>query len=735
MWLGPYRGLTVFQFLSAICTKSIGCSSHTCRTMDDDAVGLFQEWFSTISSILKQSGRLKEISSQFGKLRSDEDRVSFGLSLACVHDVMTMKPSFKPKSATESTKLRNEGNKLYQKNRYHEALKVYSRSILSAPFDSNGRELSLAFANSSAVLFHLKDYSQCLQGIQPALSHNYPEELRYKLFDRQGKCFIELGNNDKALECFNKAKQALNDSKLDYSKKEIWSKDLEKEICECQRKEIHKSEMPGDHASSNESFLKRRFELPQLTHGSSSKFLSASCAFDVAASQVTGRHPVATRDVYVGDILVIEKPFASVLLPRHLETHCYHCLRRATNIPIPCCQCSTVRYCSEACAKQSWDSCHSIECQYLDLIHQAGLGGNDLLALRIVAKAGYKCLMNFRQKLQQGLCNVSGRDSGCREEGTYNSEDYLPIYCLVTHSDDRSMSDLFRRTMISVFLLKILQGGGFFDGEACSQNDLAFIGSLILRHLQSNPCNAHEVSELQLNLNSVATSETDEIAAGIYATLSLFNHCCDPSVTRNFYGDTCVVRAIKNIPKGQEISDNYGSLCALSVKAERHEKLRSQYYFTCHCVACEEDFPLYSDIPITASRVFKCEKCRTPLRQATGCAADHVRGHVANHGASPVAGHMSSSTKGGEQSAECPKCQHTYNLSEMRATLNASEDLYQKAMDSLLLKADAEGNVAVLEAHLRLLEKMVCRPWKDFNNCQEAIKQCYSIMGNCHVMR
>ena len=684
--------------------------------MNDDAGGLFQEWFNSISNVLNQSGHLKEISSQFGKLNSDEERVSFGLNLACVHDVMTVEPSFHPKSATDSTKLRNEGNKLYQKNRYHEALEVYSCSILNAPFESNGKELSLAFANSSAVLFHLKEYHQCLQGIRQALSHDYPEELRYKLFDRQGKCLLELGKNGKALGCFKKAKQALNESKLDYNKREIWSKDLEMEICKSQERAVQENEMSEEQTINNEDVLKKAFHLPQLTHGQNSKFVSASNAVDITTSHVTGRHPIATQDINVGDILVIEKPFASVLLPRYLETHCYHCLRCVT-VPIPCLQCSTVRYCSEACAKQSWDSYHSLECRYLDLIHQAGLGGNGHLALRIVAKAGYKFLNDFRPEIEQGLCNSSGRESGCRVDGTYNSADYLPIYCLVTHSEDRSISDLFRRTMVAVFLLKILQGGSFFGEKPCSHKDFAFIGGLILRHLQSNPCNAHEVSELQLNLNSVATSETVEIAAGIYATLSLFNHSCDPSVTRNFYGDTCVVRAIKNIRMGQEISDNYGTLCALSIKAERHEKLRSQYYFTCSCNACEGDFPLYSDIPNTASPVFKCENCLTPLQHMS----DHTTGHVTD------------SSKG--ETAVCKECQLSYNLAEMQAVLKASEDNYHKAMDALLLKADAEGTLAVLESHLRLLEKSVCRPWKDFNNCQEAMKQCFSIMGNCHVTR
>ena len=692
--------------------------------MSFDTGGLFQEWFNSISNELNQTGHLKDLSSLFGRLGTDEERVSFVLNLDCIHDVMAVKPCFRPKSASESNRLRNEGNRFYQKKRYQEALKAYSRSIVNAPLKSEGKELSLAFANISAVLFHLKEYTPCLQCVQQALSHDYPKELRYKLFDRQGKCYLELGQNCKALECLEKAKQALQESKLDQKKKETCAKDIEVGISKSQGT-VTKRETTGGESSNNGHFLKSEIGLPKLTRGPNSKFVSASCIVDIAMSDDSGRYTVATQDINVGDILVIEKPFASVLLPKHLETHCYHCLRRVT-IPFPCRQCSSVRYCSEACADLSWDLCHSVECQYLDLIHRAGIGGNGHLALRIVAKAGYKFLKKFRREIQQGFCNSAGKEAGCRQDGTYNSSDYLPIYCLVTHSKDRSLSDLFRRSLVAVFLLKTLQEGSFFGQEPYTDKDLAFIGGLILRHLQSNPCNAHEVSELQLKLNSVATSETEEIASGIYATMSLFNHSCDPSVTRNFYGDICVVRAIKNVTKGEAISDNYGTLCALSLKPERHEKLRNQYYFTCLCNACEVEFPLYSEIPSDAFPVFKCKDCRTPLH--------HVTGHVSDHVPENLMGQMTNHI--GDRPAElaiCAKCQHTYSLPEMKAELKASEELYEQAMDTLLYDADVKGSLTLLESHLRLLERLVCRPWKEFNNCQEAIKQCYSIMGNCHV--
>ena len=52
--------------------------------------------------------------------------------------------------------------------------------------------------------------------------------------------------------------------------------------------------------------------------------------------------------------------------------------------------------------------------------------------------------------------------------------------------------------------------------------------------------------------NCVCTAGT-EIGAGIYSTVSLFNHSCGPAVVRHMYGQTCVSRAIKTVYAGDEI--------------------------------------------------------------------------------------------------------------------------------------------------------------------------------------
>ena len=99
-----------------------------------------------------------------------------------------------------------------------------------------------------------------------------------------------------------------------------------------------------------------------------------------------------------------------------------------------------------------------------------------------------------------------------------------------------------------------------------------------------------------------------EIGSAAYTTLSLLNHSCDPSVVRHCYRDICVVRALKHIRKGEEIIDNYGFLYATEEKHNRIKHLSDQYYFTCQCIPCKENWPLYNELPDKPPQ-FLCKDC------------------------------------------------------------------------------------------------------------------------------
>ena len=115
----------------------------------------------------------------------------------------------------------------------------------------------------------------------------------------------------------------------------------------------------------------------------------------------------------------------------------------------------------------------------------------------------------------------------------------------------RGVGDLFKRALMACYLLKILEMTPFFyNGGSDPHNvklvDKVAMGAVLLRHLQNLPCNAHEVTELELGPTSSSSvtgsmsstprdSTIHEIGAAAFSTLSLINHSCDPNVVRHYY--------------------------------------------------------------------------------------------------------------------------------------------------------------------------------------------------------
>ena len=94
------------------------------------------------------------------------------------------------KSNDRANNLRYLGNDWYKTGQDNEALNYYTQSVASAL--SGSEELSLAYANRSAVLLRIHKYKLCLLDINRALKGNYPENLKAKLFERKRRCLSEI---------------------------------------------------------------------------------------------------------------------------------------------------------------------------------------------------------------------------------------------------------------------------------------------------------------------------------------------------------------------------------------------------------------------------------------------------------------------------------------------------------------------------------------------------------------
>lgn len=255
------------------------------------------------------------------------------------------------KSNVKSTIFREDGYKLLVGKNDHDnlikALDLFTRSIAHAVPGS--KEISLAYANRAAVLFSGFDRAEAaLEDIDRAIELGCPEKLLPKLLNLQGDYFCKL-----ATESFIESKSWLRK----IPKKEPGRKELVKQL--------------KDYPLKEAEIVDEECIIPEIK-SPSKRFPCASDAVDIDYSMLNGqleRRLIATRDIDVGEVLVVEKHYFKSLKLDRLYTHCAYCLVFLLN-GIPCGTCKNAMYCSEKCRAEAWTEYHEIECPIFGLLIQ-----------------------------------------------------------------------------------------------------------------------------------------------------------------------------------------------------------------------------------------------------------------------------------------------------------------------------------------------------------------------------
>ncbi|XP_011876680.1 PREDICTED: SET and MYND domain-containing protein 4-like [Vollenhovia emeryi] len=563
-----------------------------------------------LNSRLILDGKHLELSNNYKNLKTDLERIVFTLNVLQEYDIVPNATGM-PKNAKESEQLREQGNKVFVKGVLNnmtciDALKLYTKSIAFAPYPSE--QLALGYANRSAVLFQLGLYLECIQDIDRALALNYPDNLRAKLYLRKTECLMILGNQS-VEDILTEAQQWLDKMSLN---------DASREKLKAKFDILHNKTVETQRALNKTTKILEPPPLPTQFHNN-----EVPCASDAVAIKYNkryGRHIVATRNIKPGEVIALEKPYSLLLIQENVQTHCSNCLRVCW-ANIPCNYCTYAMYCSEECRNIEWKKCHDIECTVFPAWIEYSSYNLDLFSIRLAVLAlreagGFK---ELRAMLKQVDQHDDPRTKGFSPDGKLHSDRYISVYSLATNTELRSVSDLFRRSLDTCFILYFLATRTVIFGaklpedlSALAQNDdITFFGDLILKHQQIIPSNMHTFGE---------TQGLECVERGIAAMpfLSLFNHSCSPNIFRHSRPKHIVIYAMYPIQRGEQLFDNYGTHYAITSRAMRQQKLRKQYYFTCDCIPCQEDWPLYHQLQSFNTLVKKPEdkvKIRETLRK------------------------------------------------------------------------------------------------------------------------
>jgi hypothetical protein len=108
---------------------------------------------------------------------------------------------------------------------------------------------------------------------------------------------------------------------------------------------------------------------------------------------------------------------------------------------------------------------------------------------------------------------------------------------------------------------------------------------------------------------NISDAELNYIGVGLYPTLSFVNHSCDPNCVISFKHKSAVLKAVRPISPGDELSISYIDLTE-STSSRRHT-LQEAFYFHCNCPRCLSNEISTKILPIDDYRAHSIRCCNS----------------------------------------------------------------------------------------------------------------------------
>ncbi|XP_053315754.1 histone-lysine N-methyltransferase SMYD3 [Spea bombifrons] len=263
-------------------------------------------------------------------------------------------------------------------------------------------------------------------------------------------------------------------------------------------------------------------------------------SFEKFISTGKGNGLRATRRLNAGVTVASMQPYVyTVCRGKKYRAACDYCLRRSTSLQ-RCSQCKFARYCNSTCQKAAWQD-HKRECVCLKSI----LPNVPTDSVRLVGRIIFKLL----------------------QQSDSTSEELYSISDLQSHIEDLSedMKEGLRQlvTALELYIRKEIQDSSQLPP-----------GCNILEYFGKVTCNSFTISD----------GEMQDVGVGLFPSMSLLNHSCDPNCVIAFEGRYLNLRTVREIPKGEELTISY--IDVMMPTHQRQNQLKRQYCFTCNCHRC-----------------------------------------------------------------------------------------------------------------------------------------------------
>lgn len=401
------------------------------------------------------------------------------------------------KNETVARMFDSQGNVYFQRNEFHQAMEMYNQALCFAR--SNSSRLGILFMKRGFCFFRLGMYVECMEDMELALQTDFPIAWMDKLNEYQANCMKQMST------AIQRAPIALSLS------------------------------FPAD----------RTFP----------------CIANVISIR-QGLEPyiVATTDIDVGQIILIEKAFASIAVG-YDTAFCITCKKMCKNL-FPCAYCVDVMFCSMKC--QELNEVHCLTCgdtynrmpSYIKLVVQSILEA-------ITAFSTIDDLMTFVKSV------VARKDHDIRINEKISN---YGLFIGLKMSSKPPPIQLIYQAYTTLMAMRSIQS------RFITKSNQRFLMHLVGHHTQILLNNSY--GGLESNQNQFIYASMTNVA-------SLFQHSCTPNLIQHSVGNQTIFITNQLVKQGDRL---YVDFCPEETVSEnRKEMLRQEYGIFCNCSKCNPE--------------------------------------------------------------------------------------------------------------------------------------------------
>lgn len=434
---------------------------------------------------------------------------------------------------------REAGNASFRNGSFHDALVLYNKSLCHAITNS---ELSIGYANRSAVYLKVHLFDKCLENIKLAKDHVLDSNTLPELHERKQKC---------------------------------------KKLMKMHKRNLH---------DDPSNFFK-------LSYPPNKKVPFIVDSLELREDAKFGRYLITSCDLKTGDVIAIEEPFHKFIDSDLRYSRCTNCLKSNYLSLTPCSNCPSSKlfsliishfsslkfifaamYCSDECKTDHENFIHLVECRKKPLPPVLLVCTKMILTAVDIAGS----LDQLKTLLEESKSKTVFDFDLSDPKDPSLKKNLVRIVNSMAKSENSKI----------VITEKMKKTFNFppFDKLWKTDEEREFLIDCFHNQLRIHNTNQLEMGEHTLedyfgeNFWYVKT-----IGSGLCPFASLFNHSCDANIKRTCIDNKIVFVVARPIRAGQQLFLSYGYSSHAISKDERQHLLQ-RYSFTCDCEACVKNY-------------------------------------------------------------------------------------------------------------------------------------------------